>query len=160
MFKGKSFFERLTGGIRLDDSESPDVPVKKAKDEARLSNSEERKVDWNDEHEDAELSVDVYQTPNDVIVETMVAGVKPEDLSINITRDMIIIKGKRESSKIISEENYLSRELYWGSFARTIILPQEVEPEEAEAIERHGLLVIKIPKVDRAKKTMLKVKSV
>ena len=54
-----------------------------------------------EENEEAELSVDVYQTPTDIIIQTMVAGVKPEDLELSITRDMITIRGEREES-----ENY------------------------------------------------------
>jgi HSP20 family protein len=72
---------------------------------------------------------------------------------------MITIKGKREVARGIHEDNYFIRELYWGSFSRTISLPQEVEAEEAEAVEKHGLLTIKIPKINRDKQTILKVKS-
>ena len=68
----------------------------------------------------------------------MVAGVRPEDLEVTIGRDMVTIKGKREESRTISEENYFSKELYWGKFSRTILLPQEIEPEEAEATAVRG----------------------
>jgi HSP20 family protein len=112
-----------------------------------------------EEEEDAELTVDVYQTPNDIVVQTMVAGVRPEDLDIVITRDMITIRGKREESRTINEDNYFSKELYWGSFSRTISLPEEVDPEESEATEKHGLLTIKLPKIDKEKKKSVKVKS-
>ena len=113
-----------------------------------------------EEEQEGELALDVYQTPNDIIVETFVAGVKPEHLEINITRDMLTVRGKREESKTIQNDNYFSRELYWGAFSRTISLPAEVEPDEAEAIERHGLLTIRMPKIDKDKRSNLKVKSV
>jgi HSP20 family protein len=90
----------------------------------------------------------------------MVAGVRPEDLQINIARDMITIKGKREENRTINEDNYFTKELYWGAFSRTILLPQEIETEEAEATERHGLLTIKLPKIDKDRKMNLKVKSI
>jgi HSP20 family protein len=89
----------------------------------------------------------------------MAAGCRPEDLTITITRDMITIKGRREENKTINDDDYFVRELYWGAFSRTILLPQEVEPDSAEAIERHGLLIIRIPKIDKSRKTTLKVKS-
>lgn len=114
---------------------------------------------WQEEESEGQLSVDVYQTPGEIIVQSMVAGVRPEDLSINITRDMITIRGKREENRIISDDNYFTKELYWGSFSRTILLPQEIDPEEAEAIEKHGLLIIKLPKMDKGRQTSLKVKS-
>ena len=114
---------------------------------------------FKDEEEEGQLTVDVYQSPSEIVVQAMIAGVQPDNLSIIITRDSVIIKGKREETRGIDEENYFVRELYCGSFSRTISLPCEVETEEAEAIEKHGLLIIKIPKIDKAKKTNLKVKS-
>jgi HSP20 family protein len=90
----------------------------------------------------------------------MIAGVQPDNLSITITRDMITIRGKREENRSINDENYFVQELYWGAFSRTISLPEEVDPEEAEAIEKHGLLIIKLPKINKDKKTVLKIKSI
>ena len=150
--KKRSFFEKLTGSIRADDEEE----IKKIiiKEDNSQSN------DWMEqENEEAELTVDVYQTPTEIIVQTMIAGVKPEDLELTITRDMLTIRGKREESRVIDDENYFTKELYWGSFSRTISLPQEVEPEETEAIEKHGLLTIRLEKIDKEKRTNVKVKS-
>lgn len=90
----------------------------------------------------------------------MVAGVKPEDLELSIARDIITIRGKREENRNIDEENYFAKELYWGKFSRTISLPAEVEPEEVEATEKHGLITVKIKKVDKEKKNTVKVKSI
>jgi len=112
-----------------------------------------------EENDEMELAVDVYQTNSDIIVQTMVAGVQPEDLELTVTRDMVTIRGKREENRNIDDDNYFVKELYWGKFSRTILLPQEVEPEEVEATERHGLLTVRIQKVDKEKKTSIKVKS-
>jgi HSP20 family protein len=108
---------------------------------------------------EGQLTVDVYQTADEIIIKAIVAGVRPEDLDVSITRDMVTIRGKREDLHEVSDENYFYRELYWGSFSRTILLPQEVEVEEAEAIEKHGLLTLRLPKIDKAKQTKLKVKA-
>jgi len=151
--KKRSFFERLTGSIRATEEE-PNLRKLSVKDTGRGG-----KNFLEDEKEEMELAVDVYQTPTDIIVQTMVAGVRPEDLEISTARDMITIRGKREELRTIDEENYFSKELYWGSFSRTILLPQEVEPEEAEAVEKHGLLTIRLAKLDKGKKANLKVKS-
>jgi HSP20 family protein len=113
-----------------------------------------------EENGEAELAVDVFQSQNEIIVQTMIAGVKPEDLDLTIGREMLTIKGKRENEEKVIEENYFIRELYWGKFGRTILLPQEVEPDQSEAVEKHGLLIIKIKKVDKEKKANLKIKSV
>jgi len=111
------------------------------------------------EEEEGQLSIDIYQTHTDIIIQTMVAGVRPEDLQINITRDLVTIRGRREAARTIDDSHYFARELYWGTFSRTISLPQEIEPEEAEAIEKHGLLTIKLPKIDKNRQTTLKVKA-
>jgi len=113
-----------------------------------------------EENDEAELAVDVYQTPTDIILQTMVAGVKPDDLELTIGRDIITVRGKREESRTIDEDNYFTKELYWGKFSRTISLPAEVEPEEVEATERHGLLTIKMQKVDKERKNSVKVRSI
>lgn len=173
--KKRSFFERLTGGIRFDDEDEKEVAPrqsmfgeyvgnKKAEAEGGIKlavkqETTEPTPSILETDEEGQLTVDIYQTPTDIVVQTMVAGVRPEDLSITITRDMITIKGRREENKTINNDDFFVRELYWGAFSRTILLPQEVEPEDAEAIERHGLLVVRLPKIDKSRKTTLKIKS-
>ena len=149
--KKRSFFERLTGGMKLDEENDEETGGKAVTG---------RGEPWSEENiEEAQLTVDVYQTPTDIIVQTMAAGVKPDDLQIEIGRDMITIRGKREANRTVTDEDYFVRELYWGIFSRTILLPAEVEPEEAEAMEKHGLVIVKMPKIDKNKKSNLRVKS-
>ena len=112
------------------------------------------------EEEIGQLPVDVYETAHEVIIQTLIAGVMPEHLNINITRDVVSISGKREENKAISQDSYHIQELYWGAFERIIDLPVEVEIDNAEAIERHGLLMIKLPKLDKGRKAALKIKSI
>jgi len=152
--KKRSFFDKLTGSV---DFEEENEGIK------NLSNKEDKKNnnEWiEEENEELELAVDVYQTPTAIVLQTMVAGVKTEDLELTIARDMITIKGKRGGNQNIDEENYFIKELYWGKFSRSMLLPQEVEPEEVEAVEKHGLLTIKIQKVDKEKRNHIKVKSI
>jgi HSP20 family protein len=111
------------------------------------------------ENEEGELTVDVYQTADMIVVKSMIAGVRPEDLDISITRDMVTIKGKREEERVAKDEDYVARELYWGSFSRAIELPEEIDVDEAEAIEKHGLLILKLPKLDKRRQSKLKVKT-
>jgi HSP20 family protein len=159
--KKRSFFERLTGSMSMEDENSEprkDFSVRNVKSEKREKKEEN---DWiKEENDEAELSVDVYQTPTDIVIQTMVAGVKPEDLELSIARDIITLKGNREENRNIDEENYFAKELYWGKFSRTLSLPAEVEPEDVEATERHGLITIKIKKVDKEKKNTVRVKSI
>lgn len=144
----KSFFEKLTGAVKLDDE------VEAYDDEPMAPSI------LDEDSSEGQLTVDVYQTDDEIIVKAMIAGVKPEDLDINITRSMVTIKGKREESREVHENDYFFKELYWGTFSRSISLPEEIEVEEAEAIEKHGLLTIRLPKIDKAKQNKLRVKSV
>jgi len=149
----RSFFERLTGAVRLEDEETviePEISIKSSKKQAIF----EREA----EEEEAQLTVDVYHTPSEIIIKTMVAGVKPDDLDVFITRDSVTIKGKRSEDRTISEDEYFHRELYWGSFVRTINLPEEVDVDGAEASEKHGMLILRLPKLDKNRSTKLRVK--
>lgn len=159
--KKRSFFERLTGGIRM----SPETDEHEEEPRRIMAHEQDGTSPWQtneqvDEEAEGELALDVFQTATDIVVQTFVAGVRPEDLEINITRDMLTIRGRRQEKQTILDQDYFSRELYWGRFSRTVSLPQEIEPEEAEAIERHGLLTIRLPKIDKNKRSNLKVKSI
>ncbi len=159
--KKRSFFERLTGSVSSEEELTPKRNHSEKSRKENNGNGDKKNNDWiEEENEEAELSVDVYQTPTDIVVQTMVAGVKPEDLELSIARDIVTIRGQREENRNIDEENYFAKELYWGKFSRTISLPAEVEPEEVEATEKHGLITIKIKKVDKEKKNSVKVRSI
>ena len=159
----KSFFERLAGSVMVEDNDK-DEEVEIDRKSAKKFNEAEKIVSSlhgeEEEEEDGELSVDVYQTQKEIIIEAMLAGVKPEDLQISITRDMVTIKGRRDGNTQISDDDYFYRELYWGSFSRSILLPHEIEIESVEAVEKHGLLIVRLPKVDKARQAKVKVKSI
>ena len=168
--KKKSFFERLTGSMRVSDDEVFETkePIKTKSRSSRVETEIEVNEEKDpflhtyqeEEDEDGELPVDVYHTDTEIIAQAFVAGVRPDELHITITRDTLTIKGKRQVSHKIDDEEYCIRELYWGSFSRVIDLPAEVEPEEAEAVEKHGLIIIKLPKIDKQKRASIKVKSI
>lgn len=177
MNKKRSFFERLAGNLRFDDDENDDIepiqqrpdrrpqpaPVADEKRELRVNAVPQKKEDYLEtieQEEVGELPVDLYETAGEIIIQTLIAGVLPEHLTINITRDVVTISGRREENRAIPEENYHIRELYWGTFGRTVTLPAEIEIDTAEAIERHGMLMIKLPKIDKQRKTALKIKSI
>jgi HSP20 family protein len=153
MKEKRSFFERLTGTVRIDDELEPEQ-------EEKTATHLPIKNEWGEEESEGELTVDVFQTPDDIIIKAMVSGMEPNDLDISISRDSVTIKGKREGSREVGDDNYFCQELYWGSFSRTIALPQEIEVEEAEATQKHGLLTIRLPKIDKHRQAKLRVKSV
>ena len=153
-----SFFERLTGAVKLSEDESDEDSTPSAR---ALGTPAVKAASWIEESaEEGELTVDVYQNHDTIFVKAMIAGVRPEDLDVNISRDMITIRGKREEERVSSSDDYFIRELYWGSFSRSVSLPQEIDVDEAEAIEKHGLLILRLPKLDKKRQSKLKVKTI
>lgn len=105
---------------------------------------------WLAPHDEGELAVDVYETEKAIFVKTAIAGVKPEDLSLTLSHDMLTIRGQRHDDLASREEcRYLSQECHWGAFSRSVILPSEVHVSKAEAIFKSGILAIKLPKMQR-----------
>lgn len=157
----RSFFEKLTGTVRMDEDER-DIEERSVASKHPKAAKRGDDESWMDDEteKDAELTVDVYATPDMIVVKSMIAGVRPEDLDVSITRDSVTIRGKREEERVSQSDDYLLRELYWGSFSRTVSLPEEVDVDEAEAIEKHGLLILKLPKLDKRRLSKLKVKTV
>lgn len=151
----RSFFQKLTGAMDVDDEYNFDYAPEE--DTAVKEEMEETKLEIPEE--EGQLTVDVYQTEEAIVIKAVVAGVRPDQLDVSITRDMVTIHGKREESREVSEEDYFYQELYWGSFSRTILLPQEIEVDESTANEKHGVLTIRLPKIDKKRQTKLKVKN-
>lgn len=151
--KEKGFFKRLKGALSPEDQDD-------FFDEGENQDLSSRPLHNTDDEIAGELSVDVYETPSNIIVKAIVAGVKKEDLDISVSRDMISVKGSRVSESNIDDGDYFHKELYWGSFSRTILLPQEVDVDKAEAFEDKGLLTLKLPKVDKGRQAKIRVKSI
>ncbi len=167
MPKRKSFLEKLTGSIEIEKEEpavrrlSPQAETKpeKIKKEAKKKSEAERKQqeDWLPEQE-GQLTVDVYQTEQDIVIKSTIAGVEPQTLDIAITNDMVTIKGVREKDEEISEEDYYCQECYWGPFSRSIILPLDVDTDKTSAMMKNGILTIRLPKVEKSKTKKIRVK--
>ncbi|MBI2013375.1 MAG: Hsp20/alpha crystallin family protein [Candidatus Colwellbacteria bacterium] len=108
---------------------------------------------------EGQLAVDVYQTPNEIIIESTIAGVKPDDIEVDVTGESVTIRGERHQEDTIDESDYFYRECFWGRFSRSIILPQEVDPEKAHSTLKNGVLTIKLPKIYRGSSRKIKVKA-
>lgn len=157
-----SFFERLTGGVPVDDEldlqeEYNEQPARRGQQVSAGRHEAAHAIPQ--APLESELSVDVFQTDTHVVVKAMVPGIDPEELDVTITRDMVQIRGERFDESEADTGSFYHRELYWGAFSRSIVLLAEVEPEEAQAYEKHGMLEIHLPKIDRERQTKLKVKA-
>ena len=167
--KKRSIFERLSGSVSAaDDYDSFDddfqqpaprrtmTPAASAAPASRPAIQEH----FEEEHtESGQLPVDVYQTPNEIVIRTFIAGVRPDEINVSISRDMVVIEGSRATAESVSDSDYFHQELFWGSFARTILLPQEVDVDACTAGAKDGLLTLVLPKLDKARQTKLRVKA-
>ena len=106
---------------------------------------------------DGQLTVNVFQTENELVLQSAIAGVKVEELDVIIEDDVITIKGNRPNP-LAETGDYFIEECYWGPFSRKVILPVEVDSSRADAAMKEGILTIRIPKIQREKKKKLTIK--
>jgi HSP20 family protein len=104
------------------------------------------------------LAVDMYETDDAAVVKTAVPGVKPENIDITISGTTLTISGETKEEEEVKEENYIRRERRLGSFSRSVVLPESLKADEAEASFEDGVLTLTIPKAPEAKPKVIKVK--
>jgi len=114
--------------------------------------------EWLAEEYSGQLAVDVYQTDKDIVIRSVIAGIRSEDLDIQVTNDMVTIKGIRRLDETVSDESYFTRECYWGRFSRSIILPVDVRNDQVAATINNGVLTIRLPKIEPQKVTVVSIK--
>lgn len=110
-----------------------------------------------DDQQDGSLTVDVFRDDGDLVIQSAIAGATSADLDISILNDMVTIKGSRSPETKIANKDYHHRELYWGPFSRTIILPEDVDADSAKASLKNGILTIRLPTLQKAKTKKLKI---
>jgi len=105
------------------------------------------------------LALDVYETNEALVIKTSLPGVKPEEVDITVTGDVLTIKGETKSEEKVENANYLRQERRYGSFQRSVQLPGDLKSEKAEASFENGVLTLTIPKAEEAKPKTIKVTS-
>lgn len=179
----RSFFERLTGARMMSSRQIPDEAADhptvvqdyedsvesdvNLADEALSENEAEPEESYSDEaagvageeEQEGQLTVDVFQDDENIVIQSTIAGVAPDDLDVSITNDMVTVRGERRQPYEIDTEDYFYQECYWGTFSRSIILPVEIDSDRAEAKIKNGVLTIRIPKANAAMTRKLKVKA-
>jgi len=103
--------------------------------------------------------LDLYETEESLVVKAPLPGVRPEDVDISITDDILTIKGESKSEDEVKRENYHRREVRYGSFCRSVPLPTQVEHDKADAVFEQGILTVTLPKTAEAKPKTIKVKA-
>lgn len=101
--------------------------------------------------------VDLYETNDEVVVKASLPGVKPEDIDISITGQILTLKGETKQEQEEKQQNYYRRERRSGTFMRQLQLPTEVESDRAEAVFEHGVLRLALPKAEAVKPRTIKV---
>ncbi len=115
--------------------------------------------DWLEEEYEGQLAIDAFQTEDNIVIKAPIAGVSSDDLEISITDEVVTIKGERKDEAPSQKDTYFVQECYWGAFSRSYILPVAVDANKAEASLKNGILTIVIPKQEKTKTRVLKVKA-
>lgn len=106
-----------------------------------------------------QLSVDIYQTDKEIVILAPIAGVTKDDVTLEITDDVLVIRGERPMREQIDEDNYYTRECFWGGFSRAIVLPEEADTRNISAEFENNVLEIRIPKGEKEKTKIIKIKA-
>jgi len=171
----KSFLNRFSGGTNEPEQQIEQqpmsMPVYAPEEESQMHveqyNTEETEGtqdNWEQQAEmpadesEGQLTIDVYQTETEIVIKSTIAGVKPEDLDVSISNDMLTIKGDRKNEESVDDNSYYYRECYWGSFSRSVVLPMDVLAEKIDATLKNGILTIRLPKADITKTKKIQVR--
>jgi len=139
-----------------------------ADDIKKVIKEEEKKKEWlkdNDsdnnkesgDSEEGQLTIDVYQSGDFIVIKSIIGGARSDDLDISITSDMVTIKGVRENPDEIKADDYYYQECFWGNFSRSVILPCDIKIDEVKATMKNGILTIKLPKIEKNSSVRVKV---
>ncbi len=104
-------------------------------------------------------AVDMYQTDDEVVVKASIPGFKAEDVQINVTGDILTLRGEVKQEDEKKDKAWHIREQRWGSFERSVAMPTEVIADKAKAEFENGILTITLPKAEEVKPKTITVKA-
>jgi HSP20 family protein len=156
MPKDKNLINKLMGTQAVQAQEDEET---EENDEVMESDDGEvaaKSDEWMNDFE-GQLTIDMYQTKDNVVIKSTIAGVKPDDIDITIANDMVTIRGERARDFEASSEDYFYQECYWGNFSRSVVLPVDVDIENVSADLKDGILTVVLPKAAKAKAKKVRV---
>jgi HSP20 family protein len=103
-------------------------------------------------------ALDVYEEKDEIVVKAELPGMTKEEIQINLTGDVLTIKGEKKKEEEIKREDYRYQERSYGSFLRSVELPCEVKPDQVKAAFKDGVLEVRMPKTEEAKTRSVTVK--
>jgi HSP20 family protein len=104
-------------------------------------------------------AIDMYQTDDEIVVKASLPGVKADEVQINITGEVLTLKGETKQMEEKKEKAWHMREQRWGAFERAIVLPTEVVSDKAKAEFENGILTITLPKAEEVKPKVINIKA-
>ncbi|MBI2632896.1 MAG: Hsp20/alpha crystallin family protein [Parcubacteria group bacterium] len=149
--------------VEEDEKESKDARTTKTEKKSEQKKTVEKIVEkkqaeeksWQID-EEGELAVDLYETESDIFLYSAMAGVNEKDLDITVEDDVATIRGKRHIDREYEATHSYLNECFWGSFSRTLILPQPVIPEQTKAYLKNGILCMRMPKKNYREKATIR----
>jgi HSP20 family protein len=151
--------EELTSDPYDDEEEEAEEEEYTAAEPVAPSTKNKKDEDWLSDYE-GQLNIDMYQTKDNVIIKSTIAGVRPEDIDITVANDMVSIKGARRKEENVAADDYFYQECYWGNFSRSVIVPVDIDSEQIEADLKDGILTVIVPKAAKAKTKKVKVRGI
>jgi HSP20 family protein len=103
-------------------------------------------------------AVDVYEEKDDVVIKAETPGLSKEDISVQVTDSTMTIKGEKKREEEVKEDDYYRCERSFGSFTRAVNLPCDVKADQVKASFKNGVLEVRMPKTEEAKKKAITVK--
>ncbi|MBN1494853.1 Hsp20/alpha crystallin family protein [Candidatus Peregrinibacteria bacterium] len=116
-------------------------------------------VRYDSENEEGQLALDVFQTKDNIVILAPIAGVKLEDMTVQVADDVLTIKGNRHLEVNVNPEDYFTQECFWGDFSRSIVLPASVDSNKISAHFKDGVLKIEIPKIEKVRSKVIRIKT-
>jgi len=104
-------------------------------------------------------AIDMYQTDDEVVVKASLPGFKADDVQINITGEILTLKGEVKAQDEKNERAWHIREQRWGSFERSVALPTDVMADKAKAEFENGILTVTLPKAEEVKPKIINIKA-
>ena len=133
-------------------------PVKPAiKTQPKLNARPQPSAKPDEAAQEGQLSVDILQREDQMIVVCPIAGVEKSDIKVAIQDDVLTIRGERKPIEGLNQKEALVRELFWGTFSRSIVLPDHIDLKNIQARVHEHLLIVTIPKTEDFKSRIIHI---
>jgi HSP20 family protein len=104
-----------------------------------------------------EPALDLYEDKDEIVVKAELPGMAKDDIQVSVTDNVLTIKGEKRQEEENKEKEYYRSERVYGAFLRSVALPTEVNPGKVRATFKNGVLEVRLPKSEAAKKKEIKI---